>query len=532
MTGSSDQSREATVTGPADQGREASVPDPRRRSQALWPWLRGALVLAAGAALVLGIDRVAGPVSPGLFAAPVTGTPDSRGPLSELVTGAILTCPGPELRGLEDPAVPEPAMTVELSATSAPAEALSDQVVVPESGTLHVDLVPGDDGSTQTERGALLHRSVSQAQGVRITAAAGPAAGLAGAQWHLSRTEERRGMTAAACQPGLTDAWLLAGGAEPGRVERLVLVNPGTDPVTVRADVHGVTGELVAPGGQGIVVPGESRTVLLLDALAQAEESPAVHITTSGGPIVAALGDRWLEGTVDRGLELTTPAAPPARTLVVPAVPVPEAGGHGSVALRVVAPGPSGAIVQVRSLGEDGPARVDNDITVIPPASVVDIDLSDLPEGTHALELTSDEPVTAAVRVEHRPEQDGPSEMAWIPASPPIEQLAGAPLLVHESVTVTTALTVSSIDGAQVEVIATDEAGRSEVSQLSVPAASSATVDVSGATAVWLRPVQGTVHGALVGSDQEAGGGVLIAGMPLAELPLRREVLPAVSWRP
>src|SRR5690606_40895347 len=79
-------------------------------------------------------------------------------------------------------------------------------------------------------------------------------------------------------------------------------------------------------------------------------------------------------------------------------------------------------------LTADGPARIDNDVTVVGAGHVSDIDLAGLPEGTHALEVTSDEPVVAAVEVEQRTTEDGASDMAWVPATAPVARLAGAVL--------------------------------------------------------------------------------------------------------
>ena len=62
--------------------------------------------------------------------------------------------------------------------------------------------------------------------------------------------------------------WLLGGGAQPGRRERVVLTNPGPNPVTVDLSVLGTRGPVPSPNGRGIVVAPYGRTVVLLDAIA------------------------------------------------------------------------------------------------------------------------------------------------------------------------------------------------------------------------------------------------------------------------
>src|SRR5699024_2841275 len=126
-------------------------------------------------------------------------------------------------------------------------------------------------------------------------------------------------------------------------------------------------------GGSGIVVPPSGRQVVLLDAMAPGEAQPVVHVTTTGGPVVAALGDRWLEGTIDRGAEVTTPAAPPATSLVIPAVPAPRPETADGATVRVAAPGQEAAVVQLRALTADGPVRLEQGVNTVEPGAVLDV---------------------------------------------------------------------------------------------------------------------------------------------------------------
>lgn len=495
------------------------------------PWLRSVGVVAVGAALVAGAARV--PVvdlgERWAAAEGVAPTGTSTQPVTELA----LTCPGPEQAGLQDATVPEQPQTVRVRALAPPQDVLPEEVSAGGRGHLELALVPGGPPpASTTDRGDLLVHAVTTAQGAVLAADGGLAPGLTAGQWQVSRSEQRRGMASAPCLPASTDAWLVAGGGEPGRLERLVLVNPGADPVTVRADVHGTEGRLPAPGGQGIVVPGRDRVVLLLDALAPGEPAPVVHVTSTGGPVVAALGDRWLEGTLDRGMELSTPVAPPSTSLVVPAVPVPDEPEAGHATLRVAVPGDVQAIVQVRALTADGPARVENDVTVVRGGAVADIDLSGVPAGTHGLEVTSDEPVVAALQVERRPAEEGPSDMAWVPASGAVTGLAGAPLPQHPEVDDASYVSLASTEGARAEVITLDAAGELSTAEVEVPAAGAVRRDVSGRAAVWVRPVQGELHAALVATDPGSAGGPLIAGYPLQDLAVSNTVLPVRPWRP
>ncbi len=530
------------VDDDVDAGRGGARPAPspgrgRRRWARVLPWLRVVALAGAGAALVAGAARLpATDLSEGRTEAPgVTAS----GRAVQPVTETALACVGPPQLGLPDPAVPEQAQTVGLVALAGPEEVLGTELAAlaaRDAGHLELGLVPGGPPAVSTTvRGELLGTKVSTPQGVVVHADDGLAPAVTAGQWNLSRQEGQRGLSAQPCLPPTTDAWLLAGGGDPGRLERLVLVNPGSDPVTVRVDVHGQDGPLPAPGGQGVVVPGRDRVVLLLDALAPSEPAPAVHVTTLGGPVAVALADRWLEGTLDRGTELTVPTSP-GTALVVPAVPAPADPDAGRTRLRVAVPGEEEAIVQVRALTPDGPARVENDVTTVAAGSVADLDLGTLPDGTHALEVTGDVPVVAALEVEQRAAADGAADMAWVPATARIERLAGAVLpfagVANPQVRTGATLTLASPAGARVEVVVLDNVGATTSTEVDVPAAGAVTQDVAGNAAVWVRPLQGDVHAALTGTGPEDEVGPLVAGYPLAEVPVTQEVVPVRPWRP
>lgn len=483
--------------------------------------------------LVLGAGRIPGGLDLSDYLGPDVPEPVSVTVTDPRVTETVLSCPGPEQVGLDDPTVQEQRMVVRVLAGVAPPAALPEELDAGTDGQLTLDLIPDGPSQRETARDAVLLQDIEGAEAARITATGDLAVGATGAQWHLSQAAERRGLTAAPCLPATTESWLLAGGDEPGRVERIVLTNPGANPVTARVQVFGAEGELPAPGGQGVVVPPDGRRVLLLDALASGESTPAIRVTSTGGPVAAVLGDRWLEGTLDRGLELTVPAAAPAEELLVPAVPMPHDLAAGSAQLRVVVPGENDAIVQVRALTGDGPTRVEHDVTVVDAGSVADIDISDLPEGTQALQVTSDEPVTAAARMERRSGEDLPSEMAWVPATEPVTELAGAPVFHHDTVPVRTQLVLAAIEPARVEVVTVDAEGGTTTEEVSVPEASNVTVRVpEEAMSVWVRPVSGAPHAALVAFDVEAEGGTMLAGLPLQDLPLTRDLLDVRPWLP
>lgn len=502
-------------------------------------------MIGAGAAMVAGASHATGPVDLGnRWTGPPpytsTATPGAGGTLIDTVADAgMLGCAGPEQQGLVDPTVPEQPQTVTVRALSAPRAALPEGVVpAGAAGSVELSSVPGGAGAGQpaadevraTERGEEATLAVSSGVGVVARADGALAAGFAGAQLHLGSRQQRRGLEVTACTEPSDDSWLVAGGEQPGRVERLVLLNPGANPVTVHVEVLGAGGRLPAAGGGGIVVAPSARTVVVVDALAPGEQRPVVHVTSTGGPIVAALGERWLDGTLDRGLELSTPAAGPATDLIVPAVPLPTPADAGTTALRVAVPGTRPAVVQLRALTPQGPVDVANAVSTAGAGQVIDIDLTDLPPGTSALHVSADTPVVAAARVERRAEPAGPADLAWIPAAEPVDALAGTPLMHPPGHELAHALTLATIDGAVVDVV-TATGSAVQTRRVVVPAAGAQTLTLGAADSAWLRPVSGQVWSAVVTTTTDELG-TLIAAMTLPELALRRDVVSVQPWRP
>ena len=192
----------------------------------------------------------------------------------------------------------------------------------------------------------------------------------------------------AACAPATAQSWLVGGGAEPGRRERVVLANPGPNPVTVDLDVLGTTGPVQSPNGRGIVVGAHDRAVVLLDAIAGTESAPVVHVTVQGGEVAAVLNDTWLDGVIPRGGDDAVPVVGPARQQVIAGVAI-----DGRAAVRVAVPGESEAVVQTRVLTSRGTEAIPADGVVrVPGGSTRDIDLSALPPGAYAVRYAPTSP--------------------------------------------------------------------------------------------------------------------------------------------
>ena len=311
--------------------------------------LRLAGVGAAGAALVVG--------APNLAARDIR-PPAEIGKASQKALDRVeIACPGGIFAGIED--VDDLAVPTTVVASTAPADTLGGVSpsyargkLIVMTGTGQSFPHPGRSGAMGGvgDRGAADAADLEGAAPTVVTGSGSLAPGALAGQESDVASDSATGFATTGCGAPVAEAWLTAGGGQPGRQERLVLVNAGANPVTVDIDVLGSRGPIEAPASRGIVVEGRSRTAVLLDALAPQETSPFFHLTMRGGFISAQIGDAWMAGITPRGIETVAPLAAPAMEQVIAGVP-----GGQPVTVRLANTGEEQAIVEVRLLTADGP---------------------------------------------------------------------------------------------------------------------------------------------------------------------------------
>ncbi|MGH8828315.1 MAG: DUF5719 family protein, partial [Jiangellaceae bacterium] len=313
------------------------------------------------------------------------------------------------------------------------------------------------------------------------------APGLGAEQSMLVQADDLRGLSTTACTSPSREHWFIGASGEVGRRGRLILANPTDVPAVVDIALWDEAGPIDAPATQDIGVPARSQQIVLVDALAPDSAQVAVRVTTSQGRVTAALEQRETAEITPQGITFIPASVAPATEVVVPGVP-----GHGQRSLRIFAPGEIDAIVSVRLLGPGGPfTPVGQEVLTVPAGSVLDVPLDSAGTDPVGIELTSDEPVTASVRVVDTPGDGGLQEVAYTSASAPLAGPA-AVLLGRASGGFTTTLFISSV---------TTSAGRVVVRTLGADGAvaEEQTVDV---------PAGGTVPVAL---PLSAGGSYAMA---------------------
>lgn len=482
------------------------------------PWLQAgarlAVVGGVAAALVLG--------SAGADPTP-TGTGQvATAPDDVAASSSTTYCPGDPFAG-GGRAAPQGDVTGRVTALAAPAQVLRG-VVSPsqETGDLRVEELrakastaaasPSGDSPVRARSKGLTER----ANVVRGTGSRAP--GLLATQSFVASGKDLQGLAALPCTAPTADAWLVAGGGEKGRQERLVLVNPGGNALTVVLEVVGApdTG-----ADRSVVVPARGRSVVLLDALGGTETAQAVHVSASGGLVVPSLVDSHLDGLTPAGVETVGPTAAPSKRLVLPGNADGRARG-----IVLAAPGRSAAVVEVRTLGRGKPSSAK--VATVPAGGTLALDLP-AADGVHSWLVESDEPVVAAA---HTTTQDskGRRDMAWSVASPVIDELGGVALPTSSDSTVRPVVDVVASEGpARVELLVLRD-GKVSTRRLELAKERSAAVPVGAADAVWVRPTRGRVHAAALLIGRESGKDAAATSIPVLpsrvavrDLPVLRE---------
>lgn len=465
----------------------------------------GVTRVVVAAAVAAGLVHVATTQAVSLDLVAASGEPETPVVGSALATRVAQMCSGTELTGILG--VPDTTVPGTITAAAGPADLLpvppaATGALSAGSGTtrlLEVDSRPGTATAALPATGP-----------VRLTGDGAFAPAVAGTQEWRADGKNLRGLVSAPCGTGSSDLWLLAGGAGPGRQERLLLTNPGANPVTAGVTVHGDSGPLGDPRVE--TVPPGGRVSLLLDADSGAEAHPAVHVQADGGGLHATLTDTWVDGSTPLGAETTTATAAPATVHVVPAAVF----GTGPTSVRVAVPGEQGAVVTVTVLADDGLVPLTGEsVLSVGAGAVGELPLTGVPAGTNAVVVRSDVPVVTSV-LTRVGAGSAPGDIAWSVAGTGVARLGAVALPDVPDVRRTLHL-VSTGGSASAEVVSViDGTPRSQTVELQSDRL--AAVTLQDATSVWVRvnPGSGELRGAVI-SSWGTGATQMLSSLPLLE---------------
>lgn len=277
------------------------------------------------------------------------------------------------------------------------------------------------------------------------------------------------GLSVGSCPGVVDDAWLLGLGSGGKHFSTLTLTNLADAPAAVDVSLWGPEGKVDAVGSEGIVVKPSSVRQIRLDELAAGEPDLAMHVRRRRGSLSAVVSDS--STSAFGGTEPVSATVSPRRSQVVGGL----VQGAQRRTLMMVNPGRTTARVTVKVIGAKStftPSGLDQikvgagstrSITV-PKSAGAD---------AQALQLTSDQPVSAAVRM-----APGDKDYAYAEAASVLSGPAIVPVVVGTKLDAPRLILSAPGAAATVDVQAYDRSMR--------PLASS-TLKIKAGTTMWAR---------------------------------------------
>jgi hypothetical protein len=249
---------------------------------------------------------------------------------------------------------------------------------------------------------------------------------LAASQGQKAVGESLSGYAADACAEPSNDSWLVGGSTEVGRTTLLLLSNPTSVTASVAVEVFGEQGLVGASVSKGVFVEAGEQRILSLAGLAPDVIAPVVHVTSTGGKVLASLQHSVMRTLTPAGIEVVNASAIPATTQIMTGVvltgqQVSAGSEHGAVtsdlesAVRVLVPGTVSATVRVRVIPVSGTATEIE--STVSGQTVVQFPFAGIVDGTYAVEVTSDQPIVAGVRTVQSSASGG--DFTWVSSVAP-----------------------------------------------------------------------------------------------------------------
>jgi hypothetical protein len=358
------------------------------------------------------------------------------------------------------------------------------------------------------ERGSLQESTNGGSDPTVLTATAGRTTpSVAGSGIQDVERSDVAGLAAASCDDPATSTWLVGGSTETGRTSLITLSNPTDVNATVDLDVYTTSGKVAAPGTTGIVVAPNTQKVVPLAGFVSDQPSPVVHVTSTGGQIVAAMQESVVRTLTPGGVDIVQGSAAPSRSQTIPGMVLQDAEGaqagsdtaDAAPIVRVFVPGSRSADLTLSFTTADGAGTTVN--ATADGGVVTDVPLDDFTDGIYSVSIASTVPVVAGARTS-TPTHDGQADLGWFASAP---TLTGPTLVdVVDGPNATVTFANATTTDASVRIGA-----GSASTTLSVPAGSTASQAFPVSRAVTIRGAAGLTAGITYRGD--AG----IAGFPL-----------------
>jgi Family of unknown function (DUF5719) len=236
-----------------------------------------------------------------------------------------------------------------------------------------------------------------------------------------------RGISSVPCTAPAGQAWLVGGGAAPGRTSLIFLTNVDPTPAVVNLTVYTAKGAQQPTPGQGVQVPPLGQVTVPVDTLVPGAGPVAVDVSTSSGRVSAAELDLQQTGLTIQGVDWVAPSPGSSTQTVITGIPGPPARGlpgnaAASRTLDLVVPGSVSANVSLRLVTSGGtlsPPALTNQL--VPAGQLHVVDLRPYASAApYSVQVVSDQPVVASVRTVLGPAGQT-QDFAYAAGSAPIE---------------------------------------------------------------------------------------------------------------
>ena len=252
----------------------------------------------------------------------------------------------------------------------------------------------------------------------------------------------------------------------------------------------------------GIAVAPGAQRVLSIAGFAPNVASPVVHVTSTGGQVVATLEQTTVRGLTPGGLDFVSGLARPQLSSVIPGVVISagaalqsEIGQSGyddlQTTLRLFVPGAKSTTASISVIAEDGSATGAAMTSRVDAGRVTDLPLDSLSDGNYTIVVTSRVPLVASVRVSTAssaaiaPATMPATDFAWVTSAP----LLGASTLLSVPHGISPLLHLENPTPAAETVDVADLDGTSQ--SVTVGAGSATTVTLSEGTSYELSGFTG-----------------------------------------
>ncbi|MCM2428120.1 DUF5719 family protein [Streptomyces sp. RKAG337] len=275
-----------------------------------------------------------------------------------------------------------------------------------------------------TQPGAPATAKVEKADSPALigTAEGGLAPGWSVQQTTVVSAGPGRAVLGTSCVAPDSEFWFPAASTAADRQDFLHLVNPDELDAVVDVELFGKDGALKATTGDGVSVPSQGSTSILLSTLVTEKvQDLTVHVTVRSGRVGAAV--QAVDGKA--GADWLPAAADPAAGLVFPGIPADAT----SVRLVAYATGQDDADLKVRLAAPTGSITPAGHETLhVKSGMTTTIELGDVTKGeAGSLLLTPSDahgaaPIVAALRITRG--TGAKQETAFLPATPKIDERA------------------------------------------------------------------------------------------------------------